>query len=186
MGRRSWRQLLATSLSFLLTYNFYCLGFKFKFFKMSTPSFQLMRCQLDAYEKIGNSKVLSCVQTVQDDGTMDGTFTAILDDSVLYAEGGGQPCDLGTISGIEVIKVLKCDPSESTGETSVKVVLPRALNIDSEVECVVDWSRRYDHMQQHTSQVSIFCFSLLLVMSQRTCLPLSAPPQCCCIQRIRS
>ena len=66
----------------------------------------------------------------------------------MYPEGGGQPCDGGSLGGAAVIRVDKV-----AGQVGVSVTLPSPLAVGSEVESVVDWSRRYDAMQQHTAQL---------------------------------
>lgn len=77
-------------------------------------------------------------------GTKDGLYYVILDKTAFYPEGGGQPWDLGTIDGCNVIKVL-----EEDGE--VYHYLERAIDATT-IEGVVDWGRRFDHMQQHLGQ----------------------------------
>ncbi len=88
------------------------------------------------------------------------TFRILLDNSVLYPEGGGQPSDQGTVNGVSVLKV--CKPADAAElesfptevqTTCVEVELPSPLDPGTSVECVVDWNRRYDFMQQHTAQV---------------------------------
>mmetsp|Transcript_21158 Transcript_21158/g.55076 ORF Transcript_21158/g.55076 Transcript_21158/m.55076 type:complete len:465 (-) Transcript_21158:25-1419(-) len=68
-----------------------------------------------------------------------------LTDTVLFPEGGGQPFDRGTVGGTAVVdvQVVGGFPLHTT-------VAP--LEVGSEVEVVVDWARRWDHMQQHTGQ----------------------------------
>lgn len=102
-------------------------------------------CQQDSYMRNSRNKVLERQQNE------DGTFSIVLDDSCLYAEGGGQPFDLGTVEGIPVLAVHKHESLES--HTQVKITLQSKLdeNIDI-VNCEVDWNRRYDFMQQHTAQ----------------------------------
>lgn len=74
----------------------------------------------------------------------DGRFHALTDDTPLYPEGGGQPRDHGTLAGREVLDVSR------TPEGPVHVLAePVALG---PAEAVVDWARRWDHMQQHTAQ----------------------------------
>ncbi len=76
----------------------------------------------------------------------EGQFYVVLKETAFYPTGGGQPCDLGTIHGIEVINVEEID-----GEIrhTLKKELP---NDQKEVEGIIDWNRRFDHMQQHLGQ----------------------------------
>lgn len=115
----------------------------------------LLACQRSAYLKNGQSKVLKCEHV-----PASNTYRILLDNSVLYPEGGGQPSDQGTVNGIEVLKVAKPENSPDllalpteTQATCVEVELPVALDPESTVECCVNWERRYDFMQQHTAQV---------------------------------
>jgi len=68
----------------------------------------------------------------------------VLAETIFYPEGGGQPPDRGTISGIEVLDVQKVD-----GEIRHFVKKPLEPG-PARVE--LDWQHRYDHMQQHTAQ----------------------------------
>ncbi|MFC4617561.1 DHHA1 domain-containing protein [Camelliibacillus cellulosilyticus] len=70
----------------------------------------------------------------------------ILDRTAFYPTGGGQPCDLGTINGIAVTKVLEVD-----GEIRHYLEQPLLENV-KQVMGIIDWRRRYDHMQQHAGQ----------------------------------
>ena len=74
----------------------------------------------------------------------DGRPWAILADTILYPEGGGQPCDLGSIDDVPVTGVLR-----ARGRTIH--LLDRALVLGP-ARVRLDWDRRYDHMQQHTAQ----------------------------------
>ena len=67
-----------------------------------------------------------------------------LEDTAFYPEGGGQPCDLGTINGVAVLDVQK-----RNGEIRHFVAAPLA---EGPASLQVDWVRRFDHMQQHTGQ----------------------------------
>src|SRR2546428_1660608 len=75
---------------------------------------------------------------------LDGRPAAVLDRSAFYPEGGGQPADRGTLAGVAVVDVQEKDGA-------VLHVLDRPLS-PGEVEGVVDWRRRFDHMQQHHGQ----------------------------------
>jgi len=76
---------------------------------------------------------------------LDGKPAAVLDRSAFYPEGGGQPGDQGTLGGAAVL-----DVQDRDGE--VLHLLDRPLDAGREVEGTVDWSRRFDHMQQHHGQ----------------------------------
>jgi alanyl-tRNA synthetase len=73
-----------------------------------------------------------------------GKQAVALDQSAFYPEGGGQPPDGGTLNDVSVLDV-------QAENGLVWHVLARALD-DSFVQGVVDWSRRFDHMQQHHGQ----------------------------------
>src|SRR5438067_2438023 len=75
---------------------------------------------------------------------VEGRPAAVLDRTAFYPEGGGQPADRGTLAGAAVV-----DVQELQG--AVLHVLDRPLP-PGEVEGVVDWQRRFDHMQQHHGQ----------------------------------
>jgi Ser-tRNA(Ala) deacylase AlaX len=77
----------------------------------------------------------------------DGSFAIVLVDTCLYPEGGGQPCDGGSVGGVPVTRV-----DRLPGECGVRVTLPSPLDVGSEVESLVDWPKRYDAMQHHTAQ----------------------------------
>lgn len=79
-------------------------------------------------------------------GKTNGIPYILLDQSAFYPVGGGQPCDLGEIAGIPVLDVEEIDG----------IIYHRlARDIPDKgkaVTGVIDWSRRWDHMQQHTGQ----------------------------------
>jgi len=70
--------------------------------------------------------------------------TVYLDRTAFYPASGGQPCDTGTVAGVPVLDVV--DAGERIAHH-----LARPL-YGGPVECAIDWSRRFDHMQQHTGQ----------------------------------
>lgn len=67
-----------------------------------------------------------------------------LDRTAFYPTSGGQPHDLGTISGQAVLEVV--DEGDRIAHRTAGPVT------GGNVECHIDWERRYDHMQQHTGQ----------------------------------
>ena len=74
----------------------------------------------------------------------EGRPALVLDRTAFYAEGGGQPCDRGTLGGVPVDAVV-----EAGGE--VLHVLASPLEADR-VRGRVDGPRRRDHLQQHHGQ----------------------------------
>lgn len=71
----------------------------------------------------------------------------VLDRTAFYPTSGGQPFDLGTINGIAVVSVQE---NEETGDIHHKLASP--LTSETRVKAEIDWTRRFDHMQQHTGQ----------------------------------
>ncbi len=71
-------------------------------------------------------------------------YRVVLDRTALYPESGGQPSDRGTVAGCEVL-----DMVEQNDE--ILHLLAQAPSGEA-VKGTVDWTRRFDHMQQHTGQ----------------------------------
>lgn len=78
------------------------------------------------------------------DTTPDG-LRVYLDRTAFYPTSGGQPFDLGTLAGARVVEVID-------EEDRVAHLLDAPLQAVEEVQGAIDWSRRFDHMQQHTGQ----------------------------------
>jgi alanyl-tRNA synthetase len=69
-----------------------------------------------------------------------------LDATYFYPESGGQLADRGTLGSAPVIDV------QADDEGVVWHVLEAAAEAPDELDAVVDWTRRFDSMQQHTGQ----------------------------------
>jgi alanyl-tRNA synthetase len=77
-----------------------------------------------------------------------GEHTAVwLDRTAFYPTSGGQPHDLGTLAGAPIVDV----QDDEAGDV-VHLVGAGVPPAGSTVHGVIDWSRRFDHMQQHTGQ----------------------------------
>jgi alanyl-tRNA synthetase len=76
------------------------------------------------------------------DASPDGLV--YLDRTAFYPTSGGQPYDLGSIAGSAVVEVM--DEGERIAHRVAGPVRPGT------VECEINWTRRFDHMQQHTGQ----------------------------------
>lgn len=77
----------------------------------------------------------------------DGRPAVILGTTYFYPTGGGQPHDLGRIGGVEVV-----DVAVRKADHAVMHVLKAPLTSSNRVACIIDWHRRFDHMQNHTGQ----------------------------------
>jgi alanyl-tRNA synthetase len=88
----------------------------------------------------------------------DGTQSrVVLESTAFYPTSGGQPFDLGTLGDATV-----CDVVDDE-ERGVVHVVDRPLTVGETVEGRIDWTRRFDHMQQHTGQ------HILSAAFDRTC-----------------
>jgi alanyl-tRNA synthetase len=78
---------------------------------------------------------------------VSGWTAVVLDRTAFYPTGGGQPSDTGTLNGARVAECI------DDGDNGVlHVVQGSAPSRGEMVHGRVDWSRRLDHMQQHTGQ----------------------------------
>lgn len=84
----------------------------------------------------------------------EGKYGIVLDRTAFYPEGGGQPFDVGQLNDVEVLQVVEKD-----GE--LLHIVSRPLQ-SKEVKGIINWDRRFDHMQQHTGQhILSECFERL-------------------------
>eukprot|EP00644_Phytophthora_capsici_P000207 jgi/Phyca11/5039/fgenesh1_pm.PHYCAscaffold_4_\ len=74
-----------------------------------------------------------------------------LQDTVLFPEGGGQPWDTGSINDVPVDQVYVKD-GRCVHRIPVQDGAPAPFVEGEEVVATVDWTRRLDHMQQHSAQ----------------------------------
>lgn len=97
----------------------------------------LVACQHDATLRELDTVALTCEPS-------DSGFRVVLEDTVLYPEGGGQPADHGRIGSSSVVDVQIV--GGTVVHTTESPVQPGPVHVS------VDWPRRLDHMQQHTGQ----------------------------------
>ena len=92
----------------------------------------------DSYLTRFTARVLSCTQGKKG-------YDVTLDQTAFFPEGGGQPYDTGTLGGVQVLEV-----HDRGGQIVHTCAGP--LEVGSQVEGIVDWERRLDHMQQHSGE----------------------------------
>lgn len=83
--------------------------------------------------------------TVTGCAPVEGGFSVTLDATAFYPEGGGQACDTGFLDGALVLSVTE-------ENNQVLHLCDRQLPIGAEVTGTVDWTRRFDLMQQHSGE----------------------------------
>ena len=101
---------------------------------MSTRKLYYEDCHLSQF----TATVLHCTET-------KGGWSVVLDATAFYPEGGGQPCDLGTLNGVPVTDVQEKDDT-------VYHLCKEALPIGQSVTGCIDYARRFDLMQQHAGE----------------------------------
>jgi alanyl-tRNA synthetase len=75
----------------------------------------------------------------------DGRWFAVLEKTAFYPTGGGQPFDTGVLNNSTVLEV------EEVGGV-IRHYLDSPLETNGEITGEIDWTRRFDHMQQHAGQ----------------------------------
>jgi alanyl-tRNA synthetase len=100
----------------------------------------------NAFEREFDARVVHCDLLPPDlnSGITSQALGLILDRTAFYPTSGGQPHDLGKIGDANVLDV------RDEGDDIIHVVDRRPETPD--VLGCVNWTRRFDHMQQHTGQ----------------------------------
>ncbi|KAF2904635.1 hypothetical protein ILUMI_01541 [Ignelater luminosus] len=107
-------------------------------------------CQSDSFLKEYSSSVISCTESQFNalcegkEATVNG-YEVVLEDTILFPEGGGQPCDHGFLNESKVYQVKR------QGDSAIHYV-DKPLAVGEKVKQTIDWDRRFDHMQQHSGQ----------------------------------
>lgn len=91
----------------------------------------------DPYMKEAKASIIDIIEE-------NGKIEVVLDKTIFYPEGGGQPSDMGYIDDIPVVHVRIKDG------VIYHEVTERPEN--NEVICKIDFNRRFDHMQQHSGE----------------------------------
>ena len=101
--------------------------------------------QEDVYKKECDSTILE----LRGSGTAEDPYLLILDETIFFPVGGGQPCDLGTITGVPL-----SDVYEENGVVFHKLIPQKDAKFETglPVQCILDWARRFEHMQRHCGE----------------------------------
>uniref|UniRef100_A0A1B6BYN1 Alanyl-transfer RNA synthetases family profile domain-containing protein n=1 Tax=Clastoptera arizonana TaxID=38151 RepID=A0A1B6BYN1_9HEMI len=115
-------------------------------------------CQENSFLKEFKTTVSSCKKSqiktlVNQKQTILSGYDVVFDDTILFPEGGGQPCDLGKLQfltdgnecEIPVIRVSR------RGSEAIHFI-ETEIKEGQSVKQVLNWERRFDHMQQHSGQ----------------------------------
>ncbi len=83
----------------------------------------------------------------------------LLDATYFYPTSGGQANDLGTLGGSPVVDVVAAEDGTVRHLLAAGAPLPA---VGAAVHGIIDWTRRFDHMQQHSGQhlLSQICYRL--------------------------
>jgi alanyl-tRNA synthetase len=95
----------------------------------------------DSFEREFEATVVSCEPVLHKTAP---AWEVLLDSTAFYPTSGGQPHDVGRLGEANVLDV-------RDEEEEIVHVVDRELELGSVKGCI-DWTRRLDHMQQHTGQ----------------------------------
>ncbi len=70
----------------------------------------------------------------------------VLSETIFFPEGGGQPWDLGTVNGVALAGVVE------SGDEVYHLLETDAFVPGQSVRLILDWERRFDHMQRHCGE----------------------------------
>jgi len=85
--------------------------------------------------------------TIQKVDQLKKNYGIVLDRTIFYPEGGGQPGDTGFVGSSRIIDTRKKDGDIYHITENIPDFQPGNV-----VDCTLDWGRRYDYMQQHSGQ----------------------------------
>lgn len=101
----------------------------------------------DAYATEFDAKVISCLKIT--DGEYKGANKVLLDKTLFFPEEGGQEADLGTLNQEQVLDVL----IENIDDKQLIYHIVRGDVAEGDnVHGVIDWTHRFDQMQQHSGE----------------------------------
>lgn len=133
---------------------------------------RLFQCQQinGAYQTVHTATVISCQPIPHTTNTKKSSsaslvrqYECILDDTILFPAGGGQNHDVGYLQPIHTNTLIQCHNVERRtvdGIPTAVHTIDAFIEPNTTVSISVDWNRRYDHMQQHSTQHLISAIAL--------------------------
>ncbi len=97
-----------------------------------------------------DSYLRECEAKVVKAEKIDGRNFVVLDRTIFYPQGGGQPSDTGTITAPDG-SIYNIVSSKNIGEEVSHEVDREGLSAGDGVKCSIDWGKRYKLMRMHTS-----------------------------------
>lgn len=87
-------------------------------------------------------------------GCDDAGNYVLLDQTLFFPEGGGQPADQGSLNGHTVwdVQELEGEIRHYIKDYSGEDKAARPLSTGDPVDAIIDWDRRFDLMQQHSGE----------------------------------
>ncbi|MCD6226919.1 alanyl-tRNA editing protein [Candidatus Micrarchaeota archaeon] len=104
----------------------------------------------DSYAQECDAKVEGVVE-YNDEGDDSHLVGIILDSTVFYPRGGGQPCDTGKLIDLKTNEEFNVVQVKKENGKVVHYVDKIGLKIGDTVHCKIDWERRYTFMRYHTA-----------------------------------
>lgn len=92
----------------------------------------------DAYATVFDAVVRACEE-------IKNGYAVVLDQTLFYPEGGGQPCDIGVLENTPVTEVHEKDGV-------IFHHTPTPLPVGQRVRGEINWERRFDLMQNHSGE----------------------------------
>ncbi|MBE6008825.1 MAG: hypothetical protein E7235_06465 [Lachnospiraceae bacterium] len=93
---------------------------------------------IDQYKTEFTATVIDCIEDKKG-------YKIVLDKTLFYPEGGGQPADMGTLGSVNVFDVHEKDDI-------IYHYTDAPLQIGAEVNGKIDWLHRFDLMQNHSGE----------------------------------
>jgi Ser-tRNA(Ala) deacylase AlaX len=107
--------------------------------------------QDDSYQKEFDAIIIDMIETTDTNSGNKSTYV-VLDQTLFYPKGGGQPCDTGILQYQDVTyAVLEVIKSEGRLLHRIDMKDLQELKKGQRVHGVMDWDRRYTLMRMHTA-----------------------------------